>query len=103
MSFVDISKYSKAVRYLNLFYVQSVYILLLHKWYMTIYIINRVLHSTIVNSNLSQLFSVNAVLVLGLMHHVGCFVGLCKETCYLHLQVKSEAERMLTLYRHHTI
>jgi hypothetical protein len=68
---------------------------------MTIYIVNTILHSTIVNSNLSQLFSVNAVLVLGLMLHVvvDCFVGLCEEMCYFHLQVKSEDARMLTLYR----
>jgi len=31
MSFVFISKYAKTLRYLNLFYVQYVYILLLHK------------------------------------------------------------------------
>jgi hypothetical protein len=68
---------------------------------MTIYIFNTVLHSTTVNSNLSWLFSVNAVLVLGLVHHVavGCVVGVLEEICYFHFQVKSEDEHVLVLYR----
>jgi len=46
ISYVFISKYAKTLRYLNLFYVQYVYTLLLCKRYMTNYVVNTILHST---------------------------------------------------------
>jgi hypothetical protein len=58
---------------------------------MTIYIFNTILHGTVINFNLSWLFTVSAVPVLGHVHlvAVGCVVDVLEEMCYFQTKVRT--------------